>query len=91
MQKRLKAVNGSQVDTTWEADGRSGINTDDPELRELAQSALRNGIVEARGLDTREQVVTSSSEQHPKLASEKFDPGIRSEATVLRRLARFFS
>jgi hypothetical protein len=90
MQKRLKALNGSQVDTIWEADARSGINPNDPELRGLAQSALRNGVVEARGFDIRHQLVTASSEQHPKLAAERFDPNAASEATVLRRLARFF-
>jgi hypothetical protein len=91
MQARLKAINGSQVDTTWEADARKGINPDDPELRELAQSALRNGVVEARGFNANQQLVTASSEQHPKLESERFDPNATSETHVLRHLARFFS
>jgi hypothetical protein len=91
MQKRLRAINGSQVDTIWEGDARAGINPNDPELRALAQSALRNGLVEARGYDSRRQLVTASSEHHPKLASEQFDPNALSETHLLRRLARFFS
>lgn len=90
MQKRLKAANGSQVDTIWDADARSGINPNDAELRELAQSALRNGLVQARGIDRHGQLVTASSEEHPKLASERFDPNGASETATLRRLARFF-
>jgi hypothetical protein len=90
MQRRLAAINGRQVDTIWEGDARTGINPNDPEMRALAQSALRNGVVEARGFNGARQLVTASSEQHPKLVSERFDPNTTSEVNLLRRLARFF-
>jgi hypothetical protein len=88
MAAKFQAVRATKFDIVLEGDSRTGINPSDPEVRQLASSALRNGFVEAKGYNAANQLITASSEEHPKTSTESFDPEAESERNVLRHAAR---
>lgn len=88
MAAKFKSVQATKLDIVLEGDPRIGIRPTDPEVRQLAASALRNGHVEAKGYNAANLLVETSSEEHPKTSTESFDPQAESERNVLRRAAR---
>ena len=89
MEEKLVSINGTEIDMTWKANNNLGINLkDNKDVTELAKSALKNGLIEAEGLDDDETMKKISSQSHPVIGTMNYDPDIQSELSALARIAR---
>ena len=96
MEKRLLDQGASSVKVEYDASANETIRPDQG-TRDLALSATRNGWVKAEGTDASGRSISKSTEDHPALEGERYNPALvteqqafRSAATnILKRLKSF--
>lgn len=86
MEQRLLNQGAASVRVEYEADAKGKFKPDDS-TRQLAASATRNGSVRAEGNDADGKRIVRSTEDHPALESERYDPDLRTEQQAFRSAA----
>ncbi len=84
IEAHLNQVHGKMVTISYEAEpGQSLVPTDD--IKAISLVALENGSVAVRGRDD-SGAVSRSTENHPKILQDKYDPEAATEEEAFRRL-----
>ncbi len=86
MERRLLDQGAASVRVEYEASAHETIKPDE-NTRKLAESATRNGLVKAEGSDATGRRVVRSTDDHPALEGERYDPALRTEQQAFRSAA----
>jgi len=93
MEQRLLGQGAASVRVEYVASAQETIKPDE-QTRNLADSATRNGWVKAEGIDVSGRRVVRSTEDHPLLEGERYDPRLQTEqqaflaaaASIIKRI-----
>ena len=86
MEQRLLNQGAASVRVEYEASAHETIKPDE-NTRKLAESATHNGSVKAEGTDASGRRLVRSTEDHPALEGERYDPSARTEQQAFRSAA----
>ena len=70
------------------ASARSGQVVLDEDLEQFARSSLDHGRIDAKVTDNNGQFQTLSSQDHPKIEKQKYDPDVTTDHQAFRSLVR---
>ena len=84
IEKHLEEAKSRQIEVSYKAES-GGSLTPTKDIEEISRVALENGRVEVKGRDDRGATVRSS-EDHPKVLHDKYDPDEVSEEAAFRSL-----
>lgn len=84
--KRFEKVKARKLNEQWTGEKKDGLDPDE-DIKTLMRVASSNGQVNAEGYGGDDQKVTESTQDHPRIFKDKYDPDVQLGQSFFKHLA----
>ncbi|MDD2466144.1 MAG: DUF4747 family protein [Desulfobulbus sp.] len=84
--KRFDRVKARKLSEKWDSHKGQGLEPDE-DIKMLMRVASSNGLITAEGLGANEQKITESTQSHPRIMKDRFNPDTQTELSFFKNMA----